>query len=105
MARPLDEEFDTVMDVERNPTGAWQAIQSLARVRYAVDDVICGRGMFGLSDKDDLEWAISRLLDAICPPEQNGTGTRIPEQASEQSAYTSRDPAWILDKVMKSQEE
>lgn len=28
--RPLDEEFDTQMDVERNPCGAWQAIQAQA---------------------------------------------------------------------------
>lgn len=28
--RPLDEEFDTMMEVERNPHGAWEAIQSQA---------------------------------------------------------------------------
>jgi len=28
--RPFDEEFDTVMEVERNPTGAWMAIQEQA---------------------------------------------------------------------------
>jgi len=28
--RPFDEEFDTVMEVERNPTGAWVAIQEQA---------------------------------------------------------------------------
>ena len=27
--RPLDEEFDTMMEVQRNPCGAWQAIQTL----------------------------------------------------------------------------
>tara|TARA_R110000824_G_scaffold371199_1_gene560881 strand:+ start:684 stop:845 length:162 start_codon:yes stop_codon:yes gene_type:complete len=27
--RPLDEVYDTVMDVEQNPMGAWQAIQQL----------------------------------------------------------------------------
>lgn len=33
--RPLllpDEEFDTVMEVERNPTGAWMAIQEQANL-------------------------------------------------------------------------
>jgi hypothetical protein len=29
-SRPLDEQFDTQMEVERNPCGAWQAIQTLA---------------------------------------------------------------------------
>ncbi len=27
--RPLDEEFDTTMEVQRDPYGAWQAIQTL----------------------------------------------------------------------------
>jgi chromosome segregation ATPase len=27
--RPLDEEFDTMMEVQRDPYGAWQAIQTL----------------------------------------------------------------------------
>jgi hypothetical protein len=27
--RPLDEQFDTMMEVQRNPCGAWQAIQTL----------------------------------------------------------------------------
>jgi chromosome segregation ATPase len=29
MNLPLDEEFDTMMDVQQNPHGAWQAIQTL----------------------------------------------------------------------------
>lgn len=28
--RPLDEQYDTQMEVERDPCGAWMAIQSLA---------------------------------------------------------------------------
>jgi len=28
--RPLDEEFDTQLDVQRDPCGAWMAIQSMA---------------------------------------------------------------------------
>jgi 2'-5' RNA ligase len=28
--RPLDEEFDTMMEVQRNPCGAWMAIQKQA---------------------------------------------------------------------------
>tara|TARA_R110000787_G_scaffold42047_1_gene103361 strand:+ start:887 stop:1063 length:177 start_codon:yes stop_codon:yes gene_type:complete len=28
--RPLDEVYDTMMDVERNPMGAWEALQKLA---------------------------------------------------------------------------
>jgi len=28
--RPLDEEFDTMMEVQRNPCGAWMAIQEQA---------------------------------------------------------------------------
>ena len=27
--RPIDEQYDTMMDVQDNPTGAWMAIQSL----------------------------------------------------------------------------
>jgi hypothetical protein len=30
LKRPLDEVFDTQREVERNPCGAWQAIQSQA---------------------------------------------------------------------------
>jgi hypothetical protein len=30
IARPLDEVFDTMMEVEQDPCGAWQAIQSQA---------------------------------------------------------------------------
>lgn len=37
-ARPLDEEFDTMMEVERNPCGAWQAIQSLSEQLSASQD-------------------------------------------------------------------
>jgi hypothetical protein len=29
MARPLDEKYDTQMEVERDPCGAWMAIHSL----------------------------------------------------------------------------
>lgn len=43
MARPLDEQYDTQMEVERDPCGAWQAIQSLAaesdRLRDALERI------------------------------------------------------------------
>jgi hypothetical protein len=38
--RPLDEEFDTMMEVQRNPCGAWQAIQSQAGRIEALKDYI-----------------------------------------------------------------
>jgi uncharacterized coiled-coil DUF342 family protein len=36
-----------------------------ARLRGLIDDVVCGRGMFGLSAEDDLEWAMQHLGSAI----------------------------------------
>ncbi len=55
--RPLDEEFDTMMEVERNPHGAWEAIQSQAdriealradlksaRIRIEIIQTVC-RGL------------------------------------------------------------
>lgn len=44
MARPLDEQYDTQMEVSRDPCGAWMAIQSLAaendRLRSALHATI-----------------------------------------------------------------
>jgi hypothetical protein len=37
--RPLDEEFDTMMEVQRNPCGAWQAIQTLTAERDELQQV------------------------------------------------------------------
>ena len=36
-----------------------------ARLRGLIDDVVCGRGMFGLSADDDLKWAMQHLASAI----------------------------------------
>jgi len=36
-----------------------------ARLRAAIDDVVCGRGMFGLSADDDLKWAMQHLGSAL----------------------------------------
>ena len=42
--RPIDEVYDTMMDVEQNPMGAWQEIQQLvaevARLRQALRTMI-----------------------------------------------------------------
>jgi hypothetical protein len=37
----------------------------LTRLRAAVDDVVCGRGMFGLNPADDLKWAVDHLSAAL----------------------------------------
>jgi hypothetical protein len=36
-----------------------------ARLRGLIDDVVCGRGMFGLSADDDLKWAMQHLGSAL----------------------------------------
>ena len=36
-----------------------------ARLQNAIDDVVCGRGMFGLSADDDLKWAMQHLGSAL----------------------------------------
>jgi chromosome segregation ATPase len=36
-----------------------------ARLRELIDEVVCGRGMFGLSADDDLKWAMQHLGSAI----------------------------------------
>jgi hypothetical protein len=40
MEAPLDEVFDTQREVERNPCGAWQAIQTLAARLAEVEHVL-----------------------------------------------------------------
>ena len=39
----------------------------VARLWNAIDDVVCGRGMFGLSASDDLKWATRHLGAALIP--------------------------------------
>lgn len=57
--RPLDEEFDTMMEVQRNPTGAWMAIQEQAdRIEALVADreaLITARKMMGRQWAKDAE--------------------------------------------------
>jgi septal ring factor EnvC (AmiA/AmiB activator) len=36
-----------------------------ARLLGLIDDVVCGRGMFGLSAEDDLKWAMQHLGSAL----------------------------------------
>ena len=36
-----------------------------ARLLGLIDDVVCGRGMFGLSADDDLKWAMQHLGSAL----------------------------------------
>jgi hypothetical protein len=51
--------------LDRIVIAALKARERLDRLEHAVQDVICGRGMTGISDKADLEWAVTRLADAI----------------------------------------
>jgi len=53
-ARPLDEQYDTQMDVERNPCGAWQAIQTLAAENAALR-----------TENDRLRGALAIYRDAV----------------------------------------
>ena len=49
--RPPDEEFDTMMEVQRNPTGAWMAIQSQAdRIEQLEEKVAQWKAGFALAD-------------------------------------------------------
>jgi hypothetical protein len=52
--RPPDEEFDTVMEVERNPTGAWMAIQEQASHIEQLE-----------RERDDFEIALDKTMSVL----------------------------------------
>lgn len=70
--RPFDEEFDTMMEVQRNPTGAWMAIQEQAnRIEelgnslawYQMMDAMSSDHVVELTEK--LEAAEAKLTKAM----------------------------------------
>jgi hypothetical protein len=73
--RPLDEVFDTQREVEHNPCGAWQAIQSQANRIEELDDIIRhDRGRIEelvsmVNSKDarieELEGKLAKALDGL----------------------------------------
>ena len=44
----------------------------ITRLRAAIDDVVCGRGMFGLNPADDLKWALDHLAAALSAYKEAG---------------------------------
>lgn len=69
----LDEEFDTMMEVQRNPYGAWQAIQTLAAKNPAPELIDIPHG----------------LIDALLSGEQadmDGCRVKVSREACERAA-------------------
>ena len=67
---PLDEQFDTQMEVERNPCGAWQAIQTLsAQLSEALDRADRAeaklRSIFASDGNEEARWIEDSKL--ACP--------------------------------------
>ena len=50
-----------------------EAAAEITRLRAAMDDVVCGRGMFGLNPADDLKWAVDHLAAALSAYKEAGT--------------------------------
>ena len=49
-----------------------EAAAEITRLRAAMDDVVCGRGMFGLNPADDLKWAVDHLTAALSAYKEAG---------------------------------
>jgi len=62
----LCDNYNTLLVVRsRLQDRAEKAEADNARLQNAIDDVVCGRGMFGLSADDDLKWAMQHLGSAL----------------------------------------
>lgn len=47
------------------------ALAEVARLREFLDDIRCGRGMFGLDAAVDLDWAVNHANAALTTPEKD----------------------------------
>lgn len=65
---PFDEEFDTMMEVQRNPTGAWMAIQEQAN---RIDELEKRCSLYARTDRlfveeiNDLEAKLAKAMESI----------------------------------------
>ena len=66
--RPFDEEFDTMMEVQRNPTGAWMAIQEQAN---RIDELEKRCSLYARTDRlfveeiNDLNAKLTKAMEAL----------------------------------------
>lgn len=66
--RPFDEEFDTMMEVQRNPTGAWMAIQEQAN---CIEELEKRCSLYARADRlfveeiNDLEAKLTKAVEAL----------------------------------------
>ena len=87
--RPLDEEFDTMMEVERNPHGAWEAIQSQAdRIEALVERLTAA--------EQDAHEAEALANEALARAERLEARLAAAVEVLEFYARSERDDAGLL---------
>ena len=88
--RPFDEEFDTMMEVQRNPTGAWMAIQEQAN---RIEELEKRCSLYARADRlfveeiNDLEAKLTKAVEAL-------------RLISQMHGYTSRQLSNIARAVL-----
>jgi len=105
--RPLDEIYDTMMEVERNPTGAFMAIQALSAERYALEaeaakvDALMAAGFAEYERRLEQAWAeVARLRGAL--DEIAGIGFSEPMTWSGTEAEWERRRANIMQATARA---